>query len=138
MWRQWRAETRFLSFRAPRAYAPAQSADDDRGVRKAFERVLRAAGYRVASFGSCLEFLASLENRAPDCVLLDVHMPEMSGIEMLSKLPLDHHRVIVFSASENPEFERLALEAGAGYVRKPIDCTLLVNAVHDVCRASSR
>jgi len=52
-------------------------------VRKALQRLLRVAGFDVTAFASGLEFYFSLESLRPDCLVLDLHMPGMSGLDVL-------------------------------------------------------
>src|SRR5947209_6808987 len=60
--------------------------DDEPAVLKALERLFRSAKIEVATFASGAAFLASTEIRQPDCVVLDLHMPEMNGFDVLSRL----------------------------------------------------
>jgi len=60
--------------------------DDDADVRVALTRLVSSAGFAVETFASGAEFLHSLEDHEPDCVVLDVHMPEMSGFEIQGAL----------------------------------------------------
>ena len=60
--------------------------DDEAPVRTALRRLLRLADYEVAAFGSGEDFLASLTTRRPDCVILDVHMPGLSGFDVQARL----------------------------------------------------
>ena len=56
--------------------------DDDASVLKALARLLRASGYEVATFASGTEFLESLKMHVPDCLVLDVHMPSIGGLDV--------------------------------------------------------
>ena len=56
--------------------------DDDAGVRVALTRLVSSAGFAVETFASGAEFLRSVEDHEPDCLLLDLHMPEMTGFEL--------------------------------------------------------
>src|SRR3954466_13158339 len=60
--------------------------DDDSSVRSALTRLIRSCGFRVESFSSGGEFLRSIDDHEPDCVVLDVHMLEMSGWGVQSNL----------------------------------------------------
>src|SRR3954453_6905798 len=60
--------------------------DDDRSVRSALCRLLQASGFSANSFSSAAEFLSSLDSMRPDCVILDVQMPEMDGHELQQEL----------------------------------------------------
>ena len=60
--------------------------DDDPAVRDALRVVFELEGYRVSAFPDGLSFLAAARNRMPGCVLLDVHMPGRSGLDILNEL----------------------------------------------------
>ena len=60
--------------------------DDEAQVRTALGRLLRLADYAVVGFASGEEFLASLALRRPDCVLLDIHMPGLTGLQVQQRL----------------------------------------------------
>jgi FixJ family two-component response regulator len=76
--------------------------DDEEPIRKALTRLLRSFGLEVESFSSGAEFLESLSTRQPDCLVLDLHMPHVSGFEVQNWLDksdmdvpvviIDHHR----------------------------------------------
>jgi hypothetical protein len=60
--------------------------DDDEAMRVTYKRILRAAKLDVELFASGVEFLASLQNRRPDCVILDLEMPELDGLAVQARL----------------------------------------------------
>jgi FixJ family two-component response regulator len=60
--------------------------DEEGSVAKALDRLLRSAGLYAETFTSGREFLHSLQDHAPDSVVLDLHMPEADGFEVLSQL----------------------------------------------------
>jgi FixJ family two-component response regulator len=60
--------------------------DDDESVRRAFARLLRAYSFQAESYGSGADFLSSLSTRVPDCLIVDVHMDDMTGFELLLRL----------------------------------------------------
>src|SRR5437667_11234154 len=60
--------------------------DDEEPVRKALMRLMRSAGLNVETFASGAEFLKSIETRLPDCVVLDLHMPQMNGFHVQASL----------------------------------------------------
>lgn len=107
--------------------------DDEPSVCKAFARLLRSAKYQVATFGSGTAFLASLANRMPDCVILDLHMPGMNGFDVQSRLSAKlagRVAVVVITAHDSPESQQRALAGGAcAYLRKPVDARPLLEAV---------
>jgi CheY-like chemotaxis protein len=65
--------------RAANAPALVALVDDEAAVRGALTRLIRSWGFRVEAFSLGREFLRSVANHKPDCVALDVHMPQMSG-----------------------------------------------------------
>jgi FixJ family two-component response regulator len=106
--------------------------DDEAPVRVALGRLLRLAGYAVLAYTSGEEFLDSLAARRPDCVLLDVHMPGLTGLQVQARLRaagLDIP-VVFITASDDADLARRALEAGGLLVlHKPFSNDLLLNAV---------
>src|SRR5664279_2664825 len=69
--------------------------DDDADVRVALTRLVSSAGFAVETFASGAEFLRSIQDHEPDCVVLDLHMPEMSGFDVQGALAVDHAGVPV-------------------------------------------
>jgi len=107
--------------------------DDDASVRKALERQLCAAGYRCATFESAEEFLLVARILQPACLLADIHLGGISGLELALhptviglKLP-----VVLISGSNDPLIEGPALEIGAAFLRKPVPAQDLLNAIVD-------
>jgi two-component system response regulator FixJ len=106
--------------------------DDEAPVRVALGRLLRLAGHRVLAFASGEEFLDAVKAFMPDCVLLDVHMPGLTGLQVKArlrdaglKLP-----VIFITASDDADVARRAIEAGGLLVlHKPFSNELLLDAV---------
>src|SRR5258705_7435483 len=107
--------------------------DDEPAVCKAFERLLRAAKFDVATFSSGSAFLASLNNRMPACVVLDLHMPDMNGFDVQSHLassPTNQVGVVVVTAHDSPESKQRSLAGGAAaYLTKPLEAKTLVDAI---------
>ena len=100
-------------------------------------RVLRLADYEVAEFGRGDDFLASLATRIPACVVLDIHMPELSGLDVELRLRATRHSIpIVFiTASDDRALDKIVLEAvGAALLRKPFSSAELLNAVETALR----
>lgn len=106
--------------------------DDEQSVRRALERLIRSAGYAADTFASGEAFLESLQERAPDCVVLDLHMPQMNGFEVQARLGQGNVRlpVIVITGHDTPEAHARAMAQGANvYLRKPVDDKLLLQAI---------
>jgi FixJ family two-component response regulator len=95
--------------------------DDEEPVRRAIARLIRSESFEVDSFASGEEFLESLQRRCPDCVVLDVHMPGLSGRDVQRHLLQAHIRVplIVVTAQDAPVLRQQCLADGAlGYLPK--------------------
>src|SRR5688572_33421776 len=88
--------------------------DDEEPVRKALRRLLRASGLQAEGYASGLEFLAAAAQRRPDCVVLDLHMAGMSGLQVLRRLQAAPQRppVVVITAHDEPEAREQCLAAG--------------------------
>jgi len=106
--------------------------DDEEPIRKALKRLLRAAGLDAEGYASGQAFLEGAAMRRPDCVLLDLHMPSMSGQQLLAQIRKMAGRppVVVITAHDTPETREQCLAAGAAaYLRKPLDDRMLLNAI---------
>lgn len=109
--------------------------DDDARIRTALQRLFRFARYRVEAFRSADAFLRSLAVRKPSCVVLDLHLPGMTGVELLRRLAArdDSPPVVVITAYDDERTENQCKSLGSKrYFRKPIDCDALLDAVKDV------
>jgi two-component system response regulator FixJ len=108
--------------------------DDDRSVRTSLTRLMRSAGYEARAFAGAEGYLDVVDGGIGGCVILDLHMPGISGLElqeiMLRRAP--SVPVIVLTASDDVELREKALAAGAAVVlRKPCDSLVLLRAVAD-------
>ncbi len=98
--------------------------DDDASVRDALRCMLEAADFRVETFGSAREFLAAYHSARRGCLLLDVQMPEMDGLELQRHLAEQHMflPIIMLTAHASVPIAVDALRAGAvDFVEKPFD-----------------
>jgi FixJ family two-component response regulator len=106
--------------------------DDDPGVRRALARLLRAAGHQVSTFDSAAHFLAAGVADQPGCLVLDVRMPEVGGLELQRALEADHQfRAIVFITGHGDVPTSVqAMKAGAvDFLTKPVAEEELLAAV---------
>ena len=106
--------------------------DDDRGFRKGIERVLTAHGMEVRTFSSAEEFQADADLDEAVCIILDIHLTGMSGIELLSRLTRSGRRipVVLVTASDSEVTRRAAMSAGCdAYLQKPFPSRLLMAAL---------
>jgi FixJ family two-component response regulator len=109
--------------------------DDDAAIRKALRRLLSSADMNVATFESGQAFLDSLANQSPDCLILDLHMPGITGLELLRGLSRIDVVVptIVITAYDERAMECLAAGAQV-YLRKPVDDHVLLSAIESATR----
>ena len=106
--------------------------DDEEPIRRALLRLMRSAGLSAQSFPSGAEFLDSLVTREPRCVVLDLHMPGMSGFEVQARLAHSwpHLPVIIVTGHHSAETQTQALSTRPlAYLLKPIDDQLLLDAI---------
>jgi two-component system response regulator FixJ len=107
--------------------------DDQPAVRLALGEMLSVLGYRVETFGSAEEFLARLDDGRPGCIVADVRMPGMDGIELMRELASRSSRlpVILISGHADVPMAVAAMKAGAeDFVEKPLDDAQLVAAIN--------
>src|SRR5215468_1988110 len=96
--------------------------DDEAPVRTMLGRLLRLDGYEVVAFGCGESFIASLAGRMPDCLLLDIHLPNLSGFEVQARLQAMSAAfpVIFITASDDPALTKKVEDAqGVALLRKP-------------------
>ena len=106
--------------------------DDDAEVRVALTRLVSSAGFAVETFASGAEFLRSIEDHEPDCVVLDLHMPEMSGFDVQGALASGHTAVpvVVITGHDTAESRARAGQLGAKvYLCKPVNDEALLAAI---------
>jgi FixJ family two-component response regulator len=107
--------------------------DDDESVRKALCRLLRAANLDAATYASGREFLDSLVAHRPDCLILDLHMPGMNGLDIQQRLARNGARlpVVIITGHDEPQTRAQCLSAGASAcLRKPLDDKTLLDAIY--------
>jgi FixJ family two-component response regulator len=106
--------------------------DDDEAVREALEGLLRSTGRRAVGFSSAEEFLASGVARAAGCLILDLRMPGIGGLELRRRLLADGCPIptIILTAHGNDVVRAQALDTGvAAVLFKPFDPDVLLEAV---------
>jgi FixJ family two-component response regulator len=106
--------------------------DDDEAVREATKSLIRSLGYQAETFGSAEEFLAWTQIDDTDCLITDVQMPGLSGVDLQDRLVSTGREMptIFVTAFPDAKSERQALRAGASaYLRKPIEETHLLEHI---------
>ncbi|WP_254017137.1 response regulator transcription factor [Mesorhizobium escarrei] len=113
--------------------------DDDESLRIATAKLVRLHGFLVHAFASAEEFLESPHVGDTNCVITDVRMPGMSGVDLQDHLIAQGIRVPVIFISAFPEerTRKRALEAGAaGFLTKPFDGKVLIDCVSNALQES--
>lgn len=108
--------------------------DDDASVRKALRRLLISAGYAVEVFASAQEFLVGHVIEANGCLVLDIRMPGMDGLELQRRL-VDRGEsppIVLMTGHSDEDAEETGLAQGAvAFLRKPFDDEALLAAVRE-------
>jgi FixJ family two-component response regulator len=115
--------------------------DDDMSVRRGLERLLRAAGYQVMTFGSAREFLDRRDTTNLSCLVLDIRMPGQSGLDLQETLIATGQEIPVVFITGNGDIPMAvrAMKAGAvDFLAKPFDDKELLDAVREAIVRSDR
>jgi FixJ family two-component response regulator len=106
--------------------------DDDDSMRSALQGLLKAVGLPAQAFASAEEFLKSGQQRQTACLIADIRMPGMSGLELQAKLNTEHCRIptIFITAHGDEKMRMQALRAGAvEFMAKPFNDEALLESV---------
>jgi two-component system, LuxR family, response regulator FixJ len=115
--------------------------DDDPAVRQTLSAILRRSGYEVACFAEGQSFLAAARAREPACILLDVHLPGRSGLDLLKDLNAEEYAVpiLIISGTGDIPMAVEAIKHGAlDFIEKPFRAHTVSTAVQGAIVASSR
>lgn len=107
--------------------------DDEEIVRKALHLLVKAEGLRSECFASGQEFLDSLDNIGPGCLLLDISMPDMDGLELQEQLRKRNIElpIVIITGHADVSTAVRALKGGAvEFVEKPLDSDVLIRHIH--------
>jgi FixJ family two-component response regulator len=121
----------------PRETFTVYIVDDDESVRRALKRLLRSMGYHALTFNSAEDFMEATSCRGEGCLVLDIRLPGMTGLDLQEKLACSGAKfpVIFMTAHDNPQWQEKAKKAGAvAYLRKPFDEQSLLDAIKRACR----
>jgi FixJ family two-component response regulator len=112
--------------------------DDDVSVRISTRRLVSAFGFRAQTFASAWEFLDSNRRTETACLILDLRMPDLDGLDLQRCLARDKHRrlpIIFVTANAGEEEQRLAIKTGAvDFLRKPVSEQALFDAIEKALR----
>lgn len=111
--------------------------DDEALVRRSLERLVKSVGYRGYGFVSAEDFLEFGDRQGTDCLILDLILPGMTGLELQEQLEGEgwHIPIVFVSAHDRPQERTQALEGGAiTYLVKPFDGNILLDAVRSAMK----
>ena len=113
--------------------------DDDEAVREATKTLVRSLGYNASTFGSAEEFLKSKQFGNTSCIITDLQMPGLSGLDLQDRLLAQgHHIPIIFLTAYPEENVRIrAMKAGAvGFLSKPCNDDHLLGCIKKALKAA--
>jgi len=115
--------------------------DDDLEVRQAVALLMESVGLPVETYGSADEFLEAFDPERPGCLILDVRMPGMSGLELQARLAAEtiHPPVIIITGHGDVPMAVRAVQAGAvDFIEKPFNDQSLLDSVHRALELDAR
>jgi FixJ family two-component response regulator len=110
--------------------------DDEEAIRRALLRLMRSAGITARAYACGADFLDALAGDHPCCVILDVNMPGLSGLDVMARLAVDAPAigVVIMTGNHTLEEQARALQhRPLAYLPKPVNDQLLLNAIAAVC-----
>ena len=115
--------------------------EDDAGMRKALERLLRAAGFHALLFASAEALLETTAADSAGCLVLDIHLPGFSGFELRRRLVASGHDapvIFITAQDEAPARDEARQLNCIAYFRKPVEGTALLEAIRRALRMDSK
>jgi FixJ family two-component response regulator len=107
--------------------------DDDVSVRKALERLLSASHFEIATYASAREFLKFLKVDRPECLVVDLHMPDLTGLDLqrhLARAGVAIPTIVITAYNEPGIRERCQLAGAADFLLKPLNGANLIDAIN--------
>ena len=113
--------------------------DDHKALREALESLLRSLGHIASTFGSAEDFLESGKLLDTSCLITDVQMPGLNGVDLQDRLIAEGHRIPIIFITAHPDenIRARAMKAGAvGFLVKPIHPDHLIGCIEKVLQAA--
>jgi FixJ family two-component response regulator len=111
--------------------------DDDPAVLKALTRLLRVRALHVRTYRSAKDFLATLPGGLPTCLIVDLQMPEMNGLELLqhlTQLGLEIPTIVITAHGDTAARERCQSAGALAFLLKPLQDASLLAAIYEASR----
>jgi FixJ family two-component response regulator len=120
-------------------YSPSIAiVDDDAFVLKALARLLRARALRAKTYNSAQDFLVNLGEGPPECLIVDLQMPKMSGLDLLQRLTREGIQIpsiVITARNDHGQRERCKSAGATAFLLKPIQYAALFSAIDDALRS---
>ena len=116
----------------PRAPIKVAIVDDEPAVRTALARLLEASSFETATYGSAREFIDSMRRGLPECLIVDVHMPEFSGLDLhryLNRIDKKIPTIVITAFDDVSIRERSAASGAKAFLTKPLHGPTLIAAI---------
>ena len=113
--------------------------DDDPSVLKALARLLRSRAFEARTYTSARDFLGALTEGLPECLIVDLQMPEMSGLELqqhLSRRGIEIPTIVITAHGDVQARERCECAGAIAFLKKPLQETTLFAAIQKASRAA--
>jgi FixJ family two-component response regulator len=114
--------------------------DDDPSVLKALARLLKARAFEAKTYSSAREFLTALPDGLPECLIVDLQMPDMTGLELqryLTRVGIHIPTIVITAHNEAGTRERCESAGASAFLSKPLQDTSLLAAI-DAARVSAK
>jgi len=115
--------------------------DDDEAVRCAVSLLIRSVGFEVETYASAQEFIDAYDERRPGCLVLDLRMPGMGGLELQEKLSREGSGIpviIITGHGDVPMAVRAIKRGAVDFLEKPFDDRMLIDRVHQAIDMDAR
>jgi two-component system response regulator FixJ len=118
------------------SHRPVAVVDDDDAVRDSLQFLLETVGFTVATYHSAEQFLAEADIADLTCLIVDQHMPDLTGLQLVNRLRSQGVTlpVVLITGSPSPDLLRMARQLGISHVlEKPLDDELLLQFINEPC-----
>jgi len=116
----------------PRGPIRVAIVDDEPAVRTALARLLEASSFETATYGSAREFIDSMRRGLPECLIVDVHMPEFSGLDLqryLNRIDKKIPTIVITAFDDVGIRERSEASGAKAFLTKPLHGPTLIDAI---------
>lgn len=115
--------------------------DDEPAVRTALARLLVASSFEAKTYGSAREFIDCMGRDIPECLVVDVHMPDFTGLDLqryLNRINKKIPTVVITAFDDAATRERSSASGASAFLTKPLHGPVLIQAINDAMTGSRR